>query len=169
MLISVGRLQTLIMYMPYTMGRQEFIWGEDAKQWRPQRWIEFAKRGYKPSAYEYPVFNVRSRLLCICTFRHGSGAVLLFGRVLLGPQAGPRTCLGQNMALLEGTICLATMFSVRAVCKRYGKSNNTEQTSCGAPQALEFQLLSKDVTYNPSVTLPIKDGLWVAAKRRSRH
>lgn len=59
-------------------------------------------------------------------------------------QAGPRTCLGQNLALLEMKCCLARLL-----------------------QQFEFTLeqSAADVTYVTSLTLPIKNGLQVSARR----
>ena len=45
----------IVMYMPYVMGRMPSIWGEGAATWRPERWLA---PGFRPTAYEYPVFNV---------------------------------------------------------------------------------------------------------------
>ena len=41
----------------YTMGRKENIWGEDALEFRPERFVD-AK---EPSAFKYPVFNAGPR------------------------------------------------------------------------------------------------------------
>ncbi|KAJ3201838.1 Processing alpha glucosidase I [Entophlyctis luteolus] len=91
----------------YAMGRTEAIWGDDAKQFRPERWIEMEKQ---PSPFDYPVFN-----------------------------AGPRVCLGKNMAEIEGVFVLVNVvqrFNIRVV--------NVEE-----------------VTYAPSLTLPMLNGLKV--------
>jgi cytochrome P450 len=65
-----------IMYSSYIMGRSESIWGPDAGQFRPSRWLS-GEPGSLPSAFEYPVFN-----------------------------AGPRICLGKGLAELEGVYVL---------------------------------------------------------------
>lgn len=65
-----------IMYSSYVMGRSETIWGPDAGQFRPSRWLS-GEPGSLPSAFEYPVFN-----------------------------AGPRICLGKGLAELEGVYVL---------------------------------------------------------------
>jgi cytochrome P450 len=57
---------SMVVYLPYTMGRNENIW-KDAHLFKPERFMN-----YNPSAYKYPVF-----------------------------QAGPRICLGKQMALIE--------------------------------------------------------------------
>ncbi|KAI3514596.1 hypothetical protein L1887_13143 [Cichorium endivia] len=65
-----------ISYHIYAMGRSEELWGSDWADFRPERWLEKDISGrwvFKPrDAYEYPVF-----------------------------QAGPRVCLGKEMAFLQ--------------------------------------------------------------------
>lgn len=68
---------TRISYHPYAMGRSEKLWGADWAEFRPRRWLEWEEKAAKWSfvgrdAYTYPVF-----------------------------QAGPRICLGKDMAFLQ--------------------------------------------------------------------
>lgn len=66
-----------VVYVPFAMGRDKRLWGEDAAEFRPQRFVDDPN----PSPYKYPVFN-----------------------------AGDRQCLGKNMAVLEATAALATIY-----------------------------------------------------------
>ncbi|XP_052169922.1 cytochrome P450 94A2-like [Diospyros lotus] len=66
-----------VTYHPYAMGRSEKLWGKDWAEFRPERWLQKAgpagKWSYVPrDPYEYTVF-----------------------------QAGPRVCLGKEMAYLQ--------------------------------------------------------------------
>ncbi|XP_062080671.1 cytochrome P450 94A2-like [Humulus lupulus] len=66
-----------VTYHPYSMGRLESIWGKDWAEYRPERWLEWDEKAEKWSfvgrdPYTYPVF-----------------------------QAGPRICLGKEMAFLQ--------------------------------------------------------------------
>ncbi|MCD9640114.1 hypothetical protein HAX54_025188 [Datura stramonium] len=64
----------------YTMGRMESIWGKDCLEFKPERWI--SKQGgikHEPS-FKFPAFN-----------------------------AGPRTCLGKEMAFIQMKIVAATI------------------------------------------------------------
>ncbi|CAN1291852.1 Cytochrome P450 94A1 [Linum perenne] len=72
---------TRVSYHPYAMGRMEEIWGPDWAEFKPERWLEKKDEeeggGEKWSfvgrdPYSYPVF-----------------------------QAGPRICLGKEMAFLQ--------------------------------------------------------------------
>lgn len=67
---------TRVTYTPYAMGRMEKIWGEDWREFRPERWLEREPSGewkfVGKDTYTYPVF-----------------------------QAGPRICLGKEMANLQ--------------------------------------------------------------------
>ena len=66
---------TVVMWIPWAMGRSKKIWGEDADQFKPERWLATTNAGsvsvISKTAYEFPVFN-----------------------------GGPRSCLGKKMAEL---------------------------------------------------------------------
>lgn len=70
-----------VAYHPYAMGRMEAIWGKDWAKFRPERWLESDSgdeatevkwRFVGRDNYTYPVF-----------------------------QAGPRICLGKEMAFMQ--------------------------------------------------------------------
>ncbi|OAY49824.1 cytochrome P450 94A2 [Manihot esculenta] len=66
-----------VTYHPYAMGRLETLWGPDWADFKPERWLERDTKSEKWSfvgrdSYTYPVF-----------------------------QAGPRICLGKEMAFLQ--------------------------------------------------------------------
>ncbi|KAF3436193.1 hypothetical protein FNV43_RR23285 [Rhamnella rubrinervis] len=66
-----------VTYHPYAMGRLEALWGKDWEEYRPERWLEMEDETNKwrfvgRDTYMYPVF-----------------------------QAGPRICLGKEMAFLQ--------------------------------------------------------------------
>lgn len=67
-----------VAYHPYAMGRLEQLWGKDWPEFKPERWLRAAEDGSEKwvfvnrDAFEYPVF-----------------------------QAGPRVCLGKEMAFLQ--------------------------------------------------------------------
>ncbi|KAK6164530.1 hypothetical protein DH2020_001394 [Rehmannia glutinosa] len=74
---TVVKKGTRISYHPYAMGRVEKVWGADWAEFRPERWLEWEKTAGKWSfvgrdSFTYPVF-----------------------------QAGPRICLGKEMAFLQ--------------------------------------------------------------------
>ena len=68
-----------VTYFPYAMGRLEMLWGSDWAEFKPARWLQMQKEENSKSwrfvgrdSYKYPVF-----------------------------QAGPRICLGKEMAFLQ--------------------------------------------------------------------
>lgn len=74
---TVIKKGTRISYHPYAMGRSEKLWGADWAEFRPRRWLEREEKAGKwrfvgRDSYAYPVF-----------------------------QAGPRICLGKDMAFLQ--------------------------------------------------------------------
>lgn len=85
---TVIRGGTRVTYHPYAMGRMEQIWGPDCLKFRPERWLQDGV--FRPeSLYKYPVF-----------------------------QAGPRACLGKEMAVVEMksvALALVRRFDVRVV------------------------------------------------------
>ncbi|KAJ3118683.1 hypothetical protein HDU96_010013 [Phlyctochytrium bullatum] len=91
---------TLVVWHPYSMGRQPDLWGSDAHLFRPTRWLILppeATDGFptsfldprvqlrRESPFKFPVFN-----------------------------AGPRTCLGQQMATFEAVATVARVVGAEA-------------------------------------------------------
>ncbi|KAA8550180.1 hypothetical protein F0562_001864 [Nyssa sinensis] len=65
------RKGTRVTYHPYAMGRMERVWGPDCLEFKPERWLQNGV--FTPeNPFKYPVF-----------------------------QAGPRVCLGKELALAE--------------------------------------------------------------------
>ncbi|RKO93429.1 cytochrome P450 [Blyttiomyces helicus] len=50
----------LIVWVPFAMGRSKHIWGADAKQFKPERWL--GEKDLQPSNWDYPVFNGGPRI-----------------------------------------------------------------------------------------------------------
>lgn len=68
-----------VIYNSYAMGVMESIWGEDCKEFKAERWLE--KGVFRPkSPYQFPVFH-----------------------------AGPRTCLGKEMAYIQMKVMAASV------------------------------------------------------------
>uniref|UniRef100_A0A0D9XZ08 Cytochrome P450 n=1 Tax=Leersia perrieri TaxID=77586 RepID=A0A0D9XZ08_9ORYZ len=85
-----------VTYFPYGMGRMESIWGTDAGEFRPARWMTSssspASEGVSP--FKWPVF-----------------------------QGGPRTCLGKEMAFVQMKFVAAAVlrrFELRPVAAAEG-------------------------------------------------
>ncbi|CAI5723794.1 unnamed protein product [Hyaloperonospora brassicae] len=78
--IAAGSYTGLPMY---ALGRMPHVWGPDAADFKPERWIDM-KTGklITVSAYQFVAFN-----------------------------AGPRTCLGKNLAMLEMKLIVASLLS----------------------------------------------------------
>ncbi|KAH7860398.1 hypothetical protein Vadar_012983 [Vaccinium darrowii] len=76
-----------IVFSIYAMGRMKFIWGEDCLEFKPERWItEQGEIKHEPS-FKFFVFN-----------------------------AGPRACLGKNMALIQIKSVAAPIIHNSHVC-----------------------------------------------------
>jgi cytochrome P450 len=62
-----------VAYNSYAMGRMESVWGRDAREFRPERWLNPADGTFRPeSPFRYVAFH-----------------------------AGPRVCLGKEMAYIQ--------------------------------------------------------------------
>ncbi|KAE8697286.1 Cytochrome P450 94B1 [Hibiscus syriacus] len=82
-----------VTYFPYGMGRMKALWGKDRFEFKPDRWFQepSAENGLlKPvSPFKFPVF-----------------------------QAGPRVCLGKEMAFIQMKYVVASIlkrFEIRPV------------------------------------------------------
>ncbi|KAL8049219.1 hypothetical protein ABFX02_06G007300 [Erythranthe guttata] len=83
-----------VTYFPYGMGRMKGLWGEDRFEFKPERWVSEVERGEikaikNVSPYKFPVF-----------------------------QAGPRACLGKEMAFAQMKYVMASIlkrFTIRPV------------------------------------------------------
>lgn len=56
----------------YSLGRMESVWGKDCLEFKPERWISGSGKIKHEASYKFPAFN-----------------------------AGPRTCLGKEMAFIQ--------------------------------------------------------------------
>lgn len=74
------RKGNMIMYAPYAMGRLPALWGPDATEYRPERWLVNGVV-QQESPFKFVAF-----------------------------QAGPRICVGKDSAMLQLRIALATVF-----------------------------------------------------------
>ncbi|KAI9159901.1 hypothetical protein LWI28_003111 [Acer negundo] len=73
----------LVVYLPYAMGRMEFLWGNDAEEFRPERWLGESSRFHPESPFKFTTF-----------------------------QAGPRICLGKEFAYRQMKIfCMILLAS----------------------------------------------------------
>lgn len=70
----------MVAYQPYAMGRMKFIWGDDAEEYRPDRWLDKDGIFQPESPFKFTAF-----------------------------QAGPRICLGKEFAYREMKIFSAIL------------------------------------------------------------
>ncbi|KAI9255264.1 cytochrome P450 [Phascolomyces articulosus] len=104
-----------VTWSSFSMGRSDKIWGPDARSFKPERWLSEDGELKRESAGQWPAFH-----------------------------AGPRVCLGQNLATLEALIAIVMLL------KRY-----------------KFSLVpNQSVTYGVSLTHPMRDGMQVFIERR---
>ncbi|KAI8139709.1 cytochrome P450 [Fennellomyces sp. T-0311] len=104
-----------IVWGPYAMARSEKVWGADARDFKPERWITPDGELRRESAGQWPAFH-----------------------------AGPRICLGQNLATLEALVAITLLV------KQYKFSLAPNQT----------------ITYDLSLTHPMKFGMQVFVEKR---
>jgi cytochrome P450 len=76
-----------VAYSAYAMGRVEDVWGKDSQEFRPERWLDDGGAFRSENPSKYPVFH-----------------------------AGPRMCLGKEMAYIQMksiVACVLERFSIR--------------------------------------------------------
>jgi cytochrome P450 len=106
-------------YCAYAMGRMPRLWGDDCREFRPERWLDGGGEFVAVDAARYPVFH-----------------------------AGPRACLGKEMAYVQMKTVVA------AVVRRFSVEP-VRSASMEAPPSYEM-----------AVTLRMKGGLPVRIRRR---
>lgn len=110
------RQGTKVTYHSYAMGRMEKIWGTDCMEFKPQRWLKGGV--FSPeSPFKYPVFH-----------------------------AGPRVCLGKEMAVVE-------MKSVAVAMVRMFK--------------IDLSNHEPGLRYKPGLTASLDGGLLVSVSHRN--
>ncbi|URE24511.1 Cytochrome P450 [Musa troglodytarum] len=105
-------------YCPYAMARDEGLWGTDCRDFKPERWLDEKGEFVGMDAARFPVFN-----------------------------AGPRTCMGKEMAYVQMKAVAA------AVIRRF---------------RVEVAALEHSGEHEMSITLRMKGGLPVRLKRRMK-
>lgn len=48
----------LMSFCPYAMGRMEFLWGDDAELFRPDRWLDHDGNFQQESSFKFTAFQV---------------------------------------------------------------------------------------------------------------
>ena len=48
----------MVNYLPYAMGRMKFLWGDDAEEFRPDRWLDDEGVFVPESPYKFTAFQV---------------------------------------------------------------------------------------------------------------
>ena len=76
---------SVLIWCTWAMNRSKLIWGKDADEFKPERWLKNGNLISK-TAFEYPVFN-----------------------------GGPRTCLGKKMAELVAVQIIASLVLRKSV------------------------------------------------------
>jgi cytochrome P450 len=70
-----------VSYSAYAVARVADVWGDDCEEFRPERWLDGGGVFRPESPFKYPVFH-----------------------------AGPRTCLGKEMAYVQMKSIVACVF-----------------------------------------------------------
>ena len=122
---SVVNPGEIVLWSPWAMGRSSRIWGEDATDFKPSRWFAEVKpqgsgisHPSKKTAFEFPVFH-----------------------------AGPRSCLGKNLAKIE------LSYALLQIVRRY--------------DMIPTWPLNREKEVGTALTGPILGGLQIRVRRRS--
>ncbi|BAT11747.1 cytochrome P450 704C1 [Oryza sativa Japonica Group] len=89
-----------VFYMPYAMGRMEFLWGKDAEAFRPERWLDEHGVFQQESPFKFTAF-----------------------------QAGPRICIGKDFAYRQMKIFAAVLIRSFVFKLRDKKDNVSYRTA----------------------------------------
>ncbi|KAJ7062829.1 cytochrome P450 [Mycena amicta] len=124
--------KTKIIYVPFLMHRRKDLWGPDALEFDPDRFIDHRLGKYlTPNPYIFLPFS-----------------------------AGPRICLGQQFAYQETSFFLIRLLQ-RFSAIYLALDVKPESSKPPAHWKLSEMKKNEKVTYGTSMTLYVKDGLWV--------
>ncbi|KAL6123327.1 hypothetical protein ACLB2K_075849 [Fragaria x ananassa] len=100
----------MIVNQPYSMGRMKYIWGDDAEEFRPGRWLDGNGNFKEESPFKFIAFNVTYEehqanifLIRLLSYRSSDDIVMM--------QAGPRICLGKDYSYLQMKIFSAVLLT----------------------------------------------------------
>ncbi|GJM91279.1 hypothetical protein PR202_ga07641 [Eleusine coracana subsp. coracana] len=94
----------IVFYVPYAMGRMEYLWGKDADVFRPERWLDANGQFQPKSPFKFTAF-----------------------------QAGPRICLGKEFAYRQMKIFAAVLLRFFAFRLRDEKATVNYRTMITLP------------------------------------
>ncbi|PRQ48963.1 putative abieta-7,13-dien-18-ol hydroxylase [Rosa chinensis] len=72
----------LVVYQAYAMGRMKFLWGDDAEEFRPDRWLDENGIFQEESPFKFTAFHAGPRI-CLGK-KYGYMQMKIFSAVLLG-------------------------------------------------------------------------------------
>ncbi|KAL6580489.1 hypothetical protein OROMI_008513 [Orobanche minor] len=147
----------LVAYVPYSMGRMKSLWGEDAEEFRPERWLDQNGIFQHQSSFKFTAFQVQSdhKSLLLDYLKPATQVRLRSTRcdkcdvlILVLGRAGPRICLGKEFAYRQMKVFAAVLLS-----------------------AFSFRLddESKPVNYRTMLTLQIDGGLHLRTSSRIKN
>ncbi|KAG9300975.1 hypothetical protein G9A89_005033 [Geosiphon pyriformis] len=120
----------------YTMGRDKSIWGPEATEFKPERFLEH-EDVLRPSPFKFPAFNAGPRMWLVYVHTINKNFVVSINFLV-------QFSLGQQFATVEALILITAMM----------KSFRFELVPSEEP-----------VTYGASITLPMKNPLFPAYLR----
>ncbi|XP_022757123.1 cytochrome P450 704C1-like isoform X1 [Durio zibethinus] len=133
-----------VYYMAYAMGRMTNIWGEDADDFRPERWLNNGV--FQPeSPFKFVAFHV-SILFSTMHVNNCRSILIFFFLAAALFQAGPRICLGKDFAYRQMKILSIAIL-------RFFRLKLVDDT--------------KIVNYRTMLTLHMKEGLHLYAVPRT--
>ncbi|KAG8531450.1 uncharacterized protein KY384_003079 [Bacidia gigantensis] len=107
---------SIAIWAPWSIGRSQQTWGQDADKFRPERWLTQDKDGETilivKTAFEFPVFN-----------------------------GGPRSCLGKRMAELLAVYVVADLSYHFKFCEDQYRSTRTKRSQNSLTLPMEGGLL----------------------------
>ncbi|UJR11372.1 hypothetical protein I4U23_015552 [Adineta vaga] len=112
---------TIVSYTPYHFHRLRSVWGEDAMDFKPDRWLDLDGKIKMESQFKFLSFN-----------------------------AGPRLCLGRAMALLEVKTLAAMLlneFHFQLVNENNFNTNIRFTTTCPFVDGLTMTIMKREHTF----------------------
>ena len=158
----------IVMWIPWAMNRSHHIWGVDADDYRPERWLvsvdeNEAKEAFTDDAKRNG--NGGNKTSSLRRKETKTQVVTRPAHEFPVFNGGARTCLGRRMAELLGVAVIAGVLREGYEFEEVETLDDAE----GREREGRGKRIMEEKKSQSSLTLPMEGGLWVKIRKKERN